>query len=173
MAYFCVYVRYIGERREGPLSRFFLSFNTSLRVFWEFFTGFLFIHRFEKAVSFFGSAREMLPEAYYTDCEELAARLSRKGFAVITGGGGGIMRSANKGAKRVGGESVGINIQLPNEQSLNVFLTHTQTFSYFFSRKTILSCMSEVYVFFPGGYARLMSYLRCSPWFRRGTANRR
>ena len=117
--------------------------------------GFRFIANFGKAVSFFGSAREVLPDKYYTDAEELAARLSNRGFAVITGGSGGIMRSANKGAHRVNGESIGINISLPYEQSDNRFLKHSRIFRHFSSRKMILSCASEVYVFFPGGFGTL------------------
>ena len=131
------------------------AFITSVHIFWEFFTGFLFIGNFAKAVSFFGSARETLPEKYYNDCEELAARLSNKGFAIITGGSGGIMRAGNKGAWRNQGESVGINIILPHEQVQNTFLKHSRDLKYFFSRKTILSCASEVYVFFPGGFGTL------------------
>ena len=131
------------------------AFCVSARIFFEFFTGFLFIANFAKAVSFFGSARETLPEHFYEECEELAARLARKGFAVITGGSGGIMRAANKGAHRAEGESVGINIDINHEQRPNVFLNHTRKFRYFFSRKTILSCASELYIFFPGGYGTL------------------
>ena len=131
------------------------AFCVSARIFYEFFTGFLFIANFAKAVSFFGSARETLPEHFYEECEELAARLSRKGFAVITGGSGGIMRAANKGAHRAEGESVGINIDIHQEQRANVFLHHTRRFRYFFSRKTILSCSSELYIFFPGGFGTL------------------
>ncbi len=137
--------------KPGPI----LSFLTSFRIFWEFFTGFMFIANFAKAVSFFGSARESLPSGYYEECEELAIRLSRKGFAVITGGSGGIMRAANRGAHRSEGESVGITIDIPKEQANNMFLKHSKRFRYFFSRKTILSCASEVYIFFPGGYGTL------------------
>jgi len=117
--------------------------------------GFRFISQFGKAVSFFGSAREVLPEQCYADCEELAARLSTRGFAVITGGSGGIMEAANRGANRVNGESVGVNIHIPHEQQNNRFLKHFRTFRYLFSRKTILSCASEVYIFFPGGFGTL------------------
>lgn len=133
----------------------FSAFGFSCQVFWEFFTGFLFISRFTKSVSFFGSARESMPERYYTDSEELAARLSMKGFAVVTGGNGGIMRSANRGCARAHGDSVGVSIVLPREKNVNSFLTHKKDFHYFFSRKTILSCGSEVYVYFPGGYGTL------------------
>ena len=134
---------------------FVRSFVYSVRIFWEFMTGFRFIANFGKAVSFFGSAREALSEQYYTDAEELAARLSVRGFAVITGGGSGIMRAANKGAHRVNGESVGININLPYEQTGNKFLKRSRTFRHFSSRKIILSCASELYIFFPGGYGTL------------------
>ena len=137
--------------KPGP----FKSFGRAVRVFWEFFTGFLFIANFGKAASFFGSARETLSEKYYSDCEELAARLSKKDFAIITGGSGGIMRAANRGAHRVNGISVGINIQLPKEQATNLFLSHSKRFAHFFSRKTMLSCASEIYIFFPGGFGTL------------------
>ena len=127
----------------------------ALDIFWEFLKGFKFISSFDKSVTFFGSARESLPEQYYTDCEELAARLSTRGFAVVTGGSGGIMKAANRGAHRVDGVSVGVNIRIPNEQSYNRFLKHFRTFKYLFSRKTILSCASEVYIFFPGGFGTM------------------
>ncbi len=131
------------------------SFITSAHIFWEFFTGFMFIANFAKAVSFFGSAREGLPPRFYEECEDLAGRLTKKGFAVITGGSGGIMRAANKGAFRADGESVGINITLPKEQRANMFLKHSREYSFFFSRKIMLSCASEVYIFFPGGFGTL------------------
>ena len=134
---------------------FFYSLGTSLHIFWEYFKGFLFIGNYARAVSFFGSARETLPNKYYEDCEEIASRLSNKDFAIITGGSGGIMRAANKGAWKVGGESVGINIKLPEEQLNNNFLNGSRNFSFFFSRKTILSCASEIYIFFPGGFGTL------------------
>ena len=134
---------------------FLCSLKYSAHIFWEFMVGFRFIANFAKAASFFGSARETLPAKYYNDAEELAARLSVKGFAIITGGSGGIMRAANRGACRVDGESVGVNISLPHEQSHNKFLKHSRTFKYFFSRKMILSCASEIYIFFPGGYGTL------------------
>ena len=138
-------------KRPGMLRSFVYSFD----IFLEFLRGFKFISHFGKAITFFGSAREALPERYYTDCEELAARMSTNGFAVITGGSGGIMEAANRGANRVNGESVGVNIRIPNEQGYNKFLKHFQTFKYLFSRKTILSCASEVYIFFPGGFGTL------------------
>ena len=144
-------------RQKGAFRRpgMFRSFFYSLDIFWEFLMGFRFMSHFGKAVSFFGSARESLPEQYYVDCEELAARLSTHGFAIITGGSGGIMQAANRGANRVSGESVGVNIRIPNEQQYNPFLKHFRTFKHLFSRKTILSCASEVYVFFPGGFGTL------------------
>ena len=150
---------------------FIRSFVYSFRIFWEFLTGFRFVANFAKSASFFGSAREALPNQYYTDCEELAARLSTRGFAIITGGSGGIMRSANKGAHRVNGESVGINISLPYEQSDNRFLKHSRTFKHFSSRKMILSCASEVYIFFPGGYGTLDEFFEMLTMIQTGVAD--
>ena len=150
-------LRNATSRQEGMFKKpgALRSFLYSLDIFWEFFMGFRFISHFGKAVSFFGSARESLPEQYYADCEELAARLSTRGFAIITGGSGGIMETANRGANRVNGESVGVNIHIPNEQRYNRFLKHFRTFRHLFIRKTILSCASEVYIFFPGGFGTL------------------
>ena len=132
--------------------------------------GFRFIANYGKAVSFFGSAREVLPEKYYTDAEELAARLSTRGFAVITGGSGGIMRSANKGAYRVNGESVGVNISLPYEQSTNKFLKHSRSFRHFSARKIILSCASEIYIFFPGGFGTLDEFFEMLTMIQTGVS---
>ena len=133
----------------------FRSLLTSFRAFFEIFTGFLFVSNYSKAISFFGSARESVPESYYADTEELAARMSKRGFTIITGGSGGIMRAANRGAWKVNGNSVGVNIRIPNEANRNPFLTASKQFQYFFLRKTILSCASEIYIFFPGGFGTL------------------
>ena len=148
-------VKILIKKKKNIITSFFKFFSLSFSVFWETFTGLLYIAKFKKAVSFFGSAREVLPEKYYRESEELAAILSKKGFVVITGGSGGIMRSANKGAFRVNRDSVGVNINLPQEQINNSYLTRNKMFNYFFIRKTILSCASEVYIFFPGGFGTL------------------
>ena len=144
-------------RQRGLFKKpgFFRSLVYSSAIFWESFAGFRFISHFGKSVSFFGSARQSLPERFYTDCEELAARLSTHGFAIISGGSGGIMEAANKGANRVDGESVGVNIALSSQERSNRFLKHFRVFKYLFLRKTILSCASEVYIFFPGGFGTL------------------
>ena len=131
------------------------AFLVSIRIFFEFFFGFLFIRNYKKSVSFFGSAREQLPQECYNDAEEISARLANKGFVVITGGSGGIMKAGNKGAWRANKESIGVTISLLNEQIDNNFLTRSKNFKFFFTRKTILSCASELYIFFPGGFGTL------------------
>lgn len=147
----------VTARQRGVFKKpgFFRSLAYSFSIFLEFFAGFRFISNFGRSVSFFGSARQSLPERFYTDCEELAARLSTRGFAIVTGGSGGIMEAANRGANRVDGESVGVNIAISSQKRSNRFLKHFRMFKYLFSRKTILSCASEVYIFFPGGFGTL------------------
>jgi len=125
------------------------------KIMSEFVEGFDIIRRHGLAVSFFGSARTSSDEKMYTQVEELAGRLSKKGFAVITGGSSGVMQAANKGAFKAGGASVGLNIELPDGQDYNPYLTEKFEFDHFFVRKVLLTYASEVYVYFPGGFGTL------------------
>lgn len=125
------------------------------RIMSEFVSGFETLREYGLAASIFGSARTRPGDKYYKEAEELAAKLSKKGFTIITGGGGGIMEAANVGAFKVGGQSVGFNIVLPFEQKLNPYTTKSLNFDFFFSRKVMLSFASEVYIYFPGGFGTL------------------
>jgi hypothetical protein len=107
------------------------------------------------AITIFGSARLPAGSPYYALAREMARRLVRRGFAVITGGGPGIMEAGNRGAVEAGGDSVGLNIQLPREQRPNVHQTRSLRFRYFFVRKTMFVRHSLGYVVMPGGYGTL------------------
>ena len=118
----------------------------------ELFEGFALLKKYKLAATFFGSARCGAGDDIYEDATALAGALSKSGFAIITGGGGGIMSAANRGAHEAGGDSVGLNIRLPEEQAPNAFVSETKTFNYFFTRKVMLTFASEVYIYFPGGF---------------------
>jgi uncharacterized protein (TIGR00730 family) len=126
-----------------------------LKIMGEIVDGFDLLKKYSLAASFFGSARNTLEPRMYQDAEALAGKLSRSNFAVITGGGPGIMEAANKGAKEAGGASIGLNIKLPQEQYENPYLTDALPFNYFFTRRVMLSFASEVYIFFPGGFGTM------------------
>ncbi len=125
------------------------------RIMAEFVQGFELLREHGLAATFWGSARLTPDNKYYKAAEELAAKLAKKGFAIISGGGPGIMEASNVGAFKVGGKSIGLNIELPFEQKLNPYTTQSLNFDFFFSRKVMLTFASEVYVYFPGGFGTL------------------
>src|SRR5262245_24692951 len=126
-----------------------------LRITSEFVSGIEHLTGVYPAVSIFGSARTQLSNRYYNAAVETAELLGRAGFAIITGGGPGIMEAANRGAKRAGALSIGCNIELPFEQKLNEYVDRSMTFRYFFVRKTMFIKYSEAFITFPGGFGTL------------------
>jgi uncharacterized protein (TIGR00730 family) len=122
----------------------------------EFLTGFRLVEQLDRpGVTIFGSARIRDTHPAYLAAREVGARFARAGFAVVTGGGGGVMEAANRGAQESGGLSVGFNIELPFEQKPNAYLDIVHTFGHFYSRKTMLVKASEGFVLFPGGFGTL------------------
>jgi uncharacterized protein (TIGR00730 family) len=109
----------------------------------------------ENGVSIFGSARVPEGHRWYELCRETAACLSKHGFTVITGGGPGLMEAANRGALEAGGESIGLNIELPHEQHANPYLTRSLNFHYFFARKLMFVRYARAFVIMPGGFGTL------------------
>lgn len=126
-----------------------------LRIMSEFVKGFDTLAHIHPAVTVFGSARVPAGSAEYEAATELARRLAQAGFAVITGGGPGIMEAANKGALAGGGQSVGCNIELPHEQGVNPYVHISIDFRYFFVRKTMFVKYAEAFVIFPGGFGTM------------------
>ena len=127
------------------------------KIMSEFVEGFEKMSRIGPCVSIFGSARTKAENPYFKLAEEIAFKLTREGYGVITGGGPGIMEAANKGAKAGGGRSVGLNIVLPFEQSSNAFVDNDKNinFDYFFVRKTIFLKYSQGFIAMPGGFGTL------------------
>lgn len=125
------------------------------RIMAEFVDGFHFVADFKKSVGIFGSTRFSPDNSNYQEARKLARLLIKSKFTVFTGGGGGIMEAANQGAFELKGESVGMNIQLPEEQFINKYVNRPIGFNYFFTRKVMLSYGRCGYVFFPGGFGTL------------------
>ncbi len=145
--------RFLQRHEPAP----FLDTDTwrTLRILGEFVEGFDGLANVGPAVSIFGSARVRRSDPYYRLARKVAGRLVAEGFAIITGGGPGIMEAANRGAKEAGGLSIGCNIELPFEQDLNPYVDLGMQFRYFFVRKTMFVKYAEAFCIFPGGFGTL------------------
>ncbi|HET9492995.1 MAG TPA: TIGR00730 family Rossman fold protein [Chloroflexia bacterium] len=126
-----------------------------LRIMGEFVNGFDTLASLGAAVTIFGSARTTEDDPMYWKVVELARQLSNAGFAIITGGGPGVMEAGNRGAREAGGLSVGCNIELPFEQGTNAYVDIAINFRYFFVRKMMFMKYSEAFVIFPGGFGTM------------------
>jgi hypothetical protein len=142
---------------QGPQNRW-LEFTFAVKVLFEFIKGFRALHFAGPCVTIFGSARFKDGHPYYEITETLSARIAQLGFTIMTGGGPGIMEAANKGAKAVGGRSVGCNIVLTHEQQPNPYLDKWVDIRYFFVRKTLLIKYSFAFVVMPGGFGTMDEY---------------
>ena len=122
----------------------------------EFKNGYDMVMKYPRSVSILGSAILLPDNEWYKRAETLAGRIARElKYAVVTGGGPGIMEAANKGAYEAGGHSIGYAIKLPNEQYVNKYLTDSVEFEYFFTRKTMIFCSAAAYVYYPGGFGTM------------------
>jgi uncharacterized protein (TIGR00730 family) len=153
-----VHARTEDERLLSPRHRpAFLDSDPwrSLRIMAEFVEGFDALAAVGKAVTIFGSARIHDGDPYYGKARELAGLLAKEGFAVITGGGPGIMEAANRGCHEAGGLSIGCNIELPHEQAVNPYVDLGVEFRYFFARKVMFVKYADGFAIFPGGFGTL------------------
>lgn len=138
----------INDFKSGESWRLF-------KIMGEFVEGIDALHNLGPAVSIFGSARTDCDHLYYKKAENLAAEFARNGYSIITGGGGGTMEAANKGAAKAGGNSIGLNIKLPFEQKPNPYATLQLEFKYFFIRKVMFLKYAQAYIIMPGGFGTL------------------
>ena len=122
------------------------------KVMAEFVEGYDLMAKYKNEVTIFGSARTHEDDQYYIKARKLGELLGLNNYTVITGGGPGIMEAANRGAFQVKGDSIGLGIELPMEQRINSYVTDSVNFSYFFTRKVMMTSPSQAFVYFPGGY---------------------
>lgn len=137
------------------LKKIWKDFVILNRIAKEFILGFYFFSRVYPMVSIFGSARIPATHEAYDATRELAARLGREGFAILTGGGPSFMEAANRGARDAGARSLACNIRLPHEQAANPYVDRLVTMRFFFSRKYMLISYSTAFVYLPGGFGTL------------------
>lgn len=139
---------------DGPQSRW-REFKFTLSTMWQLIKGFRALHFLGPCITVFGSARFKEDHPYYELTRKASAEFARLGFTIMTGGGPGLMEAANRGAKDVGGRSVGCNIELPHEQLPNPYLDKWVSMKHFFVRKVLLVKYSFAFVVMPGGFGTL------------------
>ena len=139
---------------KGARNRW-LELKYTIGVFFQFIKGFRTLHFVGPCVTVFGSARFDEDHVYYKQARSISAQLAESGFTIMTGGGPGIMEAGNRGAKDVGGYSVGCNIVLPHEQHHNPYMDKFVNIEYFFVRKELLRKYSFAFVIMPGGFGTL------------------
>jgi len=125
------------------------------RIIGEMVEGFDSLADIEPAVTIYGSSLLKADNKWYAQTEEIAYGLGKAGFSIMTGGGPGVMEAANKGARQAGVKSIGLNIQLPQEQACNIYSDRTITFHHFFVRKVMLVKYASAFVIMPGGLGTL------------------
>lgn len=152
---------------EGPHSRW-KELAFAIDVLKEFIYGFRKLHFVGPCITVFGSARFTETHPYYILAERMGEEVARLGFAVMTGGGPGIMEAANRGAKNVGGRSIGCNIILPKEQKPNKYLDRWVDIDYFFIRKTLLTKYSYGFIVMPGGYGTMDEFFEAITMIQTG-----
>jgi hypothetical protein len=141
-----------------PVARDIADYRDTWRVFRimaELVEGYQFLTKFHREITILGSARFPEENRYYALARETGFLLGKDGYTVITGGGPGIMEAANRGAYEAGGESVGLNIQLPFDQRINPYVKKSTAFYYFFTRKVMLTAPADAFVLFPGGFGTM------------------
>ncbi|MEX1112236.1 MAG: TIGR00730 family Rossman fold protein [Candidatus Andersenbacteria bacterium] len=152
-------MRYDDKDKHIPLDKpFDFEGDANWRIFRvmsEFIEGFEFLYPLRREITFFGSARFPAGSRWYEESRKLGRLLAESDFTVITGGGPGIMEAGNRGAYEGGGESIGLDIELPEEQRRNAYVKKGIGFHYFFTRKVMLSASAQAYVFFPGGFGTM------------------
>ena len=153
---------------EGPRSRWD-NLKFVVDIAWEFIRGFRALHFSGPCVAVFGSARFTESNPYYGLTRQLSAEIAKLGLTIMTGGGPGLMEAANRGARDVGGRSVGCNIVLPMEQDPNPYLDKWVNIRYFFVRKTLLIKYSYAFVIVPGGFGTLDELFEAVTLIQTGT----
>lgn len=156
---------------EGPQSRW-AEFTFTVKTMIDFIRGFRALHFAGPCVTVFGSARFKEDHPDYIKAREIGAEMAKLGFTVMTGGGPGIMEAANRGAKDVGGRSIGCNIILPMEQYANPYLDRWVNIRYFFVRKTLLIKYSYAFIVMPGGFGTLDEFSEALTLIQTGKISR-
>lgn len=146
---------YSSRVHASYMVQFFKDMQLFLRISFQLLYGLHVLRRTRRAITVFGSARLSENDPQYQHIKQAAHQISKRGFAVITGGGPGAMQAANHGAHEAGGISLGINIEIPREQHINPYVTRGFKSRYFFVRKVLLCRYSEAFLIFPGGFGTL------------------